>query len=177
MLLCRSSGSGTWRVEVVDREPGIAPDRRALEPGISAARVAAARAPLEISGRGMTARGRDAGTGPAFLDRQLGAKRGPHTMTNDLLTRFDDQDQPDLAVELRAIGEEATSLMVLGRVPVRLLPRAALSEVYRATPALHLGQVKRGSAQVPQRHLCDAARGRRWTGARLAWGRADRLVV
>jgi hypothetical protein len=41
MLLCRSSASGTSRVEVVDPEPGIAPDRRALEPGIGAVDFAA----------------------------------------------------------------------------------------------------------------------------------------
>jgi hypothetical protein len=32
MQLCRSSAFGTSRVEVIDREPGIAPDRQALEP-------------------------------------------------------------------------------------------------------------------------------------------------
>jgi hypothetical protein len=41
MLLCRSSASGASRVEVVDREPGIAPDRRALEAGIRPVCIAA----------------------------------------------------------------------------------------------------------------------------------------
>jgi hypothetical protein len=38
---CWSSASGTSRVEVVDHEPGIAPDRRVLEPGIGAVDFAA----------------------------------------------------------------------------------------------------------------------------------------
>jgi hypothetical protein len=35
-------------------------------------------------------------------------------MTTDLVTRSSDEDQPDLATELRAIAQESVSLMTLG---------------------------------------------------------------